>query len=285
MFSIMLIGMLQAKDFWNSQREARKNRKEALAEIRLKATEVLTNTEIHMSDYGERLDDNVKEVIGSKKEALKTMVDNEQLNDDFTKLETGITELENALGPLTQAMSTSHKLLINSAHEAIFAGEKDLTDGGYSHGITNPEMEQISAAVKHLKGLVMLPEDQWNKNGITAATNAVTEARAKLQEKAGEVTGDASKITAEKAAKAKAYEEAKKLVDEQIAEEKAAAQGLATSSTAELAIAAPESSQSNVPATNQVVMEWVTQTQEIAVMITEGVLLATQTSVVPADWN
>lgn len=220
-----------------------------------------------MTDYGERLDEGVKEVIRTKQAALRTILETPVVNEDLDKIEAAIQELLGVSGPIIQAINTNHRLLINSAHEAIFAGEKSLSDGGFSHGTTSSEMEQLSATIKFLKSLVMLPEEQWDKNGITVATNAVIEARARLESKASEV--NAVKVAAEEEAKPMAYNQAKKFLEEQLAADQIAALATGSAVTPYLASEGlePIEAESPVP---QSIAALVTATGEVPMVATQA---------------
>jgi vacuolar-type H+-ATPase subunit H len=173
----------EARDFWNQQRELRKHRNTQVAEARDKAEKLLSLTDTDLNDYGDRLEDDQRKKIGSQRDELKTVIDQEASENDLEKIQEGMNKLLDISGPLTIVIAEANKLLLKSAHEAIFAGEKDLLDGGFGQGASSPEMEQISAHVQKLKVLVMSPQDGWNRNDIKSAINDVTESRAKLQEK------------------------------------------------------------------------------------------------------
>lgn len=172
----------EARDFWDQQREARKNKKAALEETRLKAVQLITDTEQRLSDYGDRLSDEQRSSINDEKSNLNDFIGDEKWQYDLPKAEELTRKLGEVSQPLTAAIADSNKKLLSAAHEAIFAGEKDLLDNGFAENVDNAELQRISAMVKTLKNLVMAPEDMWNKNDITTATNTVTEARAKLQD-------------------------------------------------------------------------------------------------------
>jgi hypothetical protein len=98
-------------------------------------------------------------------------------------------------------MNHSNKLLLQSAHEAIFAGEKDLLGNGFKDDGENvPQLSAIAEGVKNLRTLVMKPETEWSRQDIEQATNAVTEARARLLEKLEQ--DEAERKLAEERAKA-----------------------------------------------------------------------------------
>ncbi|KAK3681525.1 hypothetical protein LTR37_020868 [Vermiconidia calcicola] len=172
----------EARDFWNEQRELRKNKQVKADETRDQVSKFLTKIDQRLNDYGDRVDEEQKGKIVAARKALQDTFDQEQTRYDVEKLELAMEILSAASVSLDAAVTDANKLLLQSAHEAIFAGEKDLLEGGFSQGSSSPEMEQVSTAVKNLKTLVMAPEEFWNRHDLTSATNVVTEARAKLQE-------------------------------------------------------------------------------------------------------
>ena len=101
----------------------------------------------------------------------------------MAKLSEETTKLEDAARPLTLAVQHSQKVLLKAAHEAIFAGEKDLLDNGYAGDPSNFDLLAIDNAIQRLKMLVMAPQSEWQKPTVSAATDQLTEARAKVQEK------------------------------------------------------------------------------------------------------
>ena len=173
----------EAKDFWNEQKDLRKNQKESLAEARTKAGKLLTQTDQRLNDYSDRLTEEQKAQIKERKEALKKLMDDEGPATTTGKLEEAMTKVSESASALNIVIADANKLLLQSAHSAIFAGEKDLLDSGFSQGILkSPELEHLSNTVKHLKNLVMTPEEFWSRNDILTATNSVTDARARLQD-------------------------------------------------------------------------------------------------------
>jgi vacuolar-type H+-ATPase subunit H len=191
----------EARDFWNQQREVRKHRNTQVAEARDKAQKLLSLTDTNLNDYGDRLEDDQRKKIGSQRDELKTVIEQEANKNNLEKIQESMNKLLDISEPLTIVVAEANKQLLKSAHEAIFAGEKDLLDGGFGQGASSPEMEQISAHVQKLKALVMSPQDGWNHNDIKSTINDVTESRAKLQEKlAADI--EAQKQAAEKQAAA-----------------------------------------------------------------------------------
>lgn len=213
----------EARDFWSMQIGIRRDREAKLVETIEGATKLMSTTEQRLTDYGDRLTDEQKTVITQKQEELKKVLEHPVYKEDKLKIEEAMKNLTDAVVTLSNTMTEANKLLLQSAHKAIFAGEKDLLDGGFHSGNTNPELEQISTDVMSLKALIMAPEDTWNKNDITMATNTLTEARGKLQDK----------VNIELATEQKAEEAAKALEDaKKAAEAEAAAAGGSVTDTA-----------------------------------------------------
>lgn len=173
----------EVRDFWAEQSGMRRAKKESLAEQRLKAKEILSKVEQDFTDYGDRLSEENKIELEKDRDELRTMLDNEMAPFDPAKMEEAMGKLTEAAKPLTEAIGSAQKMLLTAAHEAIISGERDLLEGGYGDGVSNPEMVRISESVKSLKELVMTPQEHWNRHDISLATNAVTLARARLQEK------------------------------------------------------------------------------------------------------
>lgn len=197
----------EAKDFWNEQRDLRKNLKETLAEAREKAGKLLTQTDQRLNDYSNRLTEPQKAQIKDRKEELKKLVEDDKFGMTAEKLEAGMTSLSEAANALSIVVTDANKMLLQSAHAAIFAAEKDLMDADYAEGTTtSPELEHVSNTVKNLKNLVMTPEEFWNRHDILTATNSVTDARAKLQD-------SAARVQAVEAARLQALAEAQKAAE------------------------------------------------------------------------
>lgn len=209
----------EARDFWDQQRDHRKNRISFLAETRLKATELLDLTDQRMTDFGERLPSEQLDTIKLAREALAAVLNDAKFSDDAPKCIEYTTKLEEASQPLLAAIGSAHKTLLSTAHEAIFGGEKDLLDNNFEAHPDDAALQNINERVKSLKNLVITPEELWNRAEITAATNVLTEATAALHEtKAAAVVtmlqqeAAAKKAELEVATKAKALEEARKQV-------------------------------------------------------------------------
>jgi hypothetical protein len=173
----------ERKDFWDELRRGRQGKKEQMAEVRLKATQLLQSVGVQLSEYGDRLSETEKAAIGQQRENMNRMMGDEQYKDNVAKYNEEILKLDEIAAPLTVAVKNSQKVLLKTAHEAIFAGEKDLLDGGYAAEPSNPDLQAIDNAIQRLKSLVMAPQSEWQKPTISAATNQLTEARAKVQEK------------------------------------------------------------------------------------------------------
>lgn len=173
----------ERKDFWDELRRGRQGKKEQMAEARLKATQLLSTVGAQLSEYGDRLSEAEKEAINQQRDSMNRMMGDEHYKDSLTKFNEEITKLDEVARPLTLAVQNSQKVLLKAAHEAIFAGEKDLLDGGYAADPSNPDLRAIDNAIQRLKTLVMVPQSEWQKPTISAATNQLTEARSKVQEK------------------------------------------------------------------------------------------------------
>ena len=235
----------EARDFWNDQKDLRKNKNQNLVATKDKAVKLMTTTDQQLNDYGDRLTDEQKLAITKQREVLWKILETEKYKENAKKMEEGMKTLSGVAIPLNAAIRDANKLLLRYAHEAIFSGEKDLLEGGFSQGISNPELEQISNSVKHLKNLVMAPEEFWNRHDVTTATNAVTEARAKLQEKADALFAE-QKVEEEQAARAKALEDAKKAAQQEADEAQAFGAGEATGIVEADALGAGEATSSSV---------------------------------------
>lgn len=187
----------ERKDFWDELRRGRQRRKEQMAEARLKATQLLSTVGAQLGEYGDRLSETEKGAIGLQRDSMNRVLGDEQYKDDLAKLNEETFKLDEAARPLTLAVKNSQQVLLKAAHEAIFAGEKDLLDSGYAAEPSNPDLQAIDNAIQRLKMLVMAPQSEWQKPTISAATNQLTEARAKVQEnKLSEAAAAASRASA-----------------------------------------------------------------------------------------
>ncbi|CAK4012245.1 glycosyltransferase family 34 [Lecanosticta acicola] len=172
----------EVRDFWAEQGSLRRQKVEHAANSRLKAKELLAKIDQSLADYGDRLGDEQRASIQSHREALNKAIENEQSAADTTQMAEAAQGLETVAEPLTSTIASANKLLLQSAHEVIFAAERDLLESGFNEGARNAELERVSETVKYLKTMVMTPQEHWIRHDITAATNAVTEARARLHE-------------------------------------------------------------------------------------------------------
>jgi len=173
----------ERKDFWDELRKGRQGKKEEMAEARLKATKTLSTISTQLDEYGDRLTEAEKSAIFQQRDNMNRIMGDEQYKDDMAKLNEETTKLEDVARPLTLAVQQSQKILLKTAHEAIFAGEKDLLDNAYAANPSNIDLLAIDNAIQRLKMLVMAPQSEWQKPVISAATNQLTEARAKVQDK------------------------------------------------------------------------------------------------------
>lgn len=225
----------EVKDFWAEQRGLREDNKRRLSEARLAATEALVKAESMMAEYKDRLRPDEAEAINKETQQMRKVLTNEKHADDLKALTEQRKKLDEGTKPLTAAASESHKLMSASAHEAIFAGERAALDGALYRGITDAEVEELGKAVKQLKELVMVPEEQWNRAAIASAADGATSARAKLETKVA-----ALRAAEESAKKSKEEEEARarKALEQEVAEKKAALQAQLEKEAAAAAVAA-----------------------------------------------
>ncbi|KAM0721632.1 hypothetical protein Q7P37_002557 [Cladosporium fusiforme] len=173
----------ERKDFWDELRRSREGKKEEVAEERNKVAQLLAATDLQLGEYGDRLANGEKDIISKQRQQLENTMNHDEYGQNMAKLQEEVTKLQNAAQPLTNAVKNGQKVLLNTAHEAIFAGEKDLLDGNYVSQPADADMQAIDNAIQRLKMLIMAPQDQWNKPMISAATNQLTEARGKFKEK------------------------------------------------------------------------------------------------------
>ena len=195
----------EARDFWNEDREKRKRLKQVVEDTRAKGAALSTQIDNHMIDYGERLNDEERQRIHEAREQLRKIFEAEATKEDVTKLQEAIDKLTEVSTTLASAQVDNNKLLQSSAHDAIFAGEKMLHAFGFHNGHTSPEAEAVSDHIRTVKAIIMAPEASWNRNDITVATNALTEARVQLQAKVDAELDEQNKAEAD----AKALQEAK----------------------------------------------------------------------------
>jgi hypothetical protein len=180
----------ERKDFWDELLKGHQGKKEEVEEARKKATGLLDSMGSQLAEYGMRLSIGDREAISQQRAAVSKVMDDQELKDDLDRLNEEVGKLEETAKPLAQAVKNSHKVLLNAAHDAIFAGEKDLLDANYAADPTNADLQALENGIARLKGLVMAPQSEWKKPTITAATNSLTEARAKVKEKLFEDGGE-----------------------------------------------------------------------------------------------
>lgn len=173
----------ERKDFWEELSRSRAGKKLELAQEKNRVVQMLSTHDMQLGEYGDRLTHGEKEVITKQRKELEEALhqDDERFNE--AKLRQELAKFEQAAEPLTKAVQNGQKVLLNAAHEAIFAGEKDLLDGNFAGNPSSDEMQAINNSIRRLKQLIMAPQDQWNKPTISAATNQLTEARGKFKEK------------------------------------------------------------------------------------------------------
>lgn len=213
----------ETRDFWNEQRRIRETHKTEVAKARAAATELIVKVDDLLSAFADRLDAKQLESIKKTKADLSNFLGKEDNVDNIGGLNEHKKKLEAVMTPLETVKKESHKVLLTSAHEAIFAGEKDLLESGFYKGVTNPESVEVDAAVKRLKELVLIPEETWDRQKIISTVDALTTARAKLEDKI-------AALEAAKKQEAAAAEAAKKKAEEA---EKAAASKAAVAAEAE----------------------------------------------------
>nr|OQO24019.1 hypothetical protein B0A51_09237 [Rachicladosporium sp. CCFEE 5018] len=170
-------------DFWNEYKESKKNWRSTVAETRQKASQAMSKIAEQMQDFGDRLTDEQKSRLETARQELVQVLGDERLSDDMGKLNEKIDAMQLAADPLTDNIKNAQKLLLASAHEAIFAGERDAPANEATNGQGVLELTAVNNAIQNLKELIMAPQEQWHKPSILAATNAVTEARARMQQK------------------------------------------------------------------------------------------------------
>lgn len=193
----------EVKDFWQDQRGLRQSHKNGVSEARLAASESLTKIDNLLTEYADRLPAEQLEAIKAKKEEMRNFLGNEEHSENLVKLKELQGQLDDAILPLQSVKTESHKLMLGSAHEAIFAGEKDLLESGFYRGVSDPEVVELDAALKHLKDYVLSSEDLWDKQQLITAMDTLMAARGHLKEK----TAD---LQAAEISKQKGLEEEKK---------------------------------------------------------------------------
>jgi hypothetical protein len=185
----------EREDFWEGLTRGRQGQKEELEEAKKKDVALLDSMQAQLAEYGARLSLGDREAINQQRAAVDRVMGDKELKDNLDRLNEEIGRLEETAKPLAQAVKNSHKVLLNAAHDAIFAGEKDLLDANYAADPSDADLQVVENGIARLKGLVMAPQSEWKKPTITAATNSLTEARAKVKEKLGLSTLDSGEHT------------------------------------------------------------------------------------------
>lgn len=189
----------EMKDFWDGVKATRESEREAMAELRLKAARLLSNVGTQLEEYNGRLSDAEKEAINKQRDELDRVLIKEEYTHDNAKISEEIGKLGQTAQPLLHALKESQKAWLNTAHEAIFAGEKELLENKSVNGSSSLEMQTLNTTIQRLKMLITAPQEEWQKATITAATHQLTAAQAKLQaKKAAEAVAAAKKATAQK---------------------------------------------------------------------------------------
>ena len=173
----------ERKEFWEEFTRGRQGQKEELEEARKKATALLESMQAQLGEYGARLSIGDREAINQQRAAVGRVMGDQELKDNLDRLNEEIGKLDETARPFAQAVKNSHKVLLNAAHDAIFAGEEDLLDANYAADPSNADLQAVENWIERLKGMVMTPQSEWKNATITAATNSLTEARAKIKEK------------------------------------------------------------------------------------------------------
>lgn len=189
----------EARDFWEQQRQRRHDEDNAITTSRKKAEDLLTELDTKMNDYSDRLSEDQKTKIEEAKEFLyKTLNDDGANKDNIERIDEHAKYLEETSQPLLVIIKDVYEKLLESAHRAIFAGEKDLLEAGYSRTAGNenldPTLKNLASNIKALKDMIMQPQEQWDKQSITATTDVLTEARAEWQEKVAAATAEAKRV-------------------------------------------------------------------------------------------
>lgn len=182
--------MQEVKDFWIQQANTRRDKQQLVAEQVSISREMFDKITKALADYGDRLEEETKVELKEKHEALRSRLESVETSADVEKMREAVQGLELAAAPLKEVIDQAQKVMLTSAHEAIFGGEKDLLEGGFNNGVSTPELARISETIKHLKELVMVPQEHWDRQQIAGATNDVTSARAARQEAAAQVAPD-----------------------------------------------------------------------------------------------
>ena len=188
----------EAKEFWRQQKGIRHERARKLQLVLDEAIHLMASTDQRLLDYGDRLAEEQKANIGQQRETLKRILEQENTKDDQVKIEEGIRVLTESTQPLTAVITEANRVILQSAHKAIFAAEKDLIEGGFGEGRNSPELDEIAERVQNLKAIIMTPEATWNRQELIATMNALTEASARRQENlGGAITAQQNEVVAQ----------------------------------------------------------------------------------------
>ncbi|KAK5107467.1 hypothetical protein LTR62_001265 [Meristemomyces frigidus] len=223
----------EARTYWEEQRVSRKAREQFTTETRLKAIGLLTTTDHHLNQFGNRLPEDQRTAIQTARESLKNTVDSQTWQDELSNLTEQMKLVESASQPLRKIIEALHKTLLSSAHEAIFAGERDLFEQHFSLDSNNAnnlndgnaneydsDLRRISETMKVLKDLVMAPQAGWETSGLQAAIDGVTGARAALATRLARVQAEKEterqKAQLEEAAAAAGEKEMGLLAEDQV---------------------------------------------------------------------
>ncbi|QIW96704.1 hypothetical protein AMS68_002222 [Peltaster fructicola] len=204
----------EIRDFWAAVRSAREGQRSEIGKARLAATELMTEVDGLIGSFGERLSGDQLDSIKKAKSALGDFMGKGENSEDLAGMDVLKSKLEAVSTQLQTAKKESHKVLLASAHEAIFAGEKDLLEFGFYKGKSNHEADEIDNAVKSLKEMVLSAEDKWDRQKISSAVNGLTAARGRLKEKSAAIAEQEAEMAekkAEEAEKSKALQAAQAL--------------------------------------------------------------------------
>ncbi|KAK4553274.1 hypothetical protein LTR86_009574 [Recurvomyces mirabilis] len=173
----------EARDFWDQERSKRSSHQLLLSETRTKAVEMLAKTEQSLASFGNRLTDAQQTTIRQAHGNLLGTTNRGDWQDYLDKIVQQMSLLEQACQPLKETVDGMHKTLLASAHEAIFAGERDLFEAHWTEESSDPELRLINNAVQALKKIVMSPQELWDTAQLQNAVNDVQQARSGLQAK------------------------------------------------------------------------------------------------------
>lgn len=186
----------EVRDFWAEQRVIRQNHKNGLSEARLQATQLADKIDELMLDFSERLSPEQIERIKAAQIGLRTFLADEAAAEDIDRMSVKSKDLAEAASPLLAAKADSSKVLMASAHDAIFSAERDLLSAGFYTGVTSPELNELDDLVKKLKEMILTKEDNWSRANLTSAVDGITAARGRAQEMAAVVSAAAAAAAA-----------------------------------------------------------------------------------------